>query len=96
MLVPSQDLNGVVTAVEQNSGSPRWQFPTGGLTFSAPAIADGMLYFGSMDQNLYAVDPQNGQEIWRLPLGSSVSSPVIYDGSLYVGTESGLVYAISD
>ncbi|MCZ7668272.1 MAG: PQQ-binding-like beta-propeller repeat protein [Chloroflexi bacterium] len=50
------DLEGLVTAVEQNSGSARWEFPTTGSIFSAPAIADGHLYVGSWDKNLYALD----------------------------------------
>jgi outer membrane protein assembly factor BamB len=94
-LVFVADLNGVVTAVEQNSGSLRWQFSAEDLIFSAPAMTGDVLYFGSMDQNLYAVNSQTGQEIWRLPMESGVSSPAIYDGVLYVGTENGNVFAVS-
>ncbi|MEJ5360735.1 MAG: PQQ-binding-like beta-propeller repeat protein [Spirochaetota bacterium] len=33
----------------------KWKFKTEGWVVSSPAIADGVVYFGSVDKNLYAV-----------------------------------------
>jgi len=33
----------------------KWKFKTGDTVFSSPAFADGVVYFGSFDNNLYAV-----------------------------------------
>ena len=33
----------------------KWKFKTEDAVFSSPAIADGVVYFGSDDGNLYAV-----------------------------------------
>ncbi len=33
----------------------KWKFKTEDAVFSSPAIADGVVYFGSVDGNLYAV-----------------------------------------
>ncbi|MBK8934260.1 MAG: PQQ-like beta-propeller repeat protein [Chloroflexi bacterium] len=56
------NLDGKLYAVEENTGVERWNFPTSGSVFSSPAIADGIVYFGSWDQNLYAVNGRNGQQ----------------------------------
>ena len=34
----------------------KWKFETGGSVYSSPAVVDGMVYFGSNDNYLYAVD----------------------------------------
>ena len=34
----------------------KWKFKTEGSVSSSPAVADGVVYFGSYDHNLYAVE----------------------------------------
>jgi len=66
----------------------KWQFETGGSVYSSPAIgSDGMVYVGSYDDNLYAINP-DGSMKWKFMTGSWVSSsPVISsDGTVYVGS----------
>jgi len=36
----------------------KWKFQTNGRVISSPAVENGLVYVGSMDQNLYAVDQQ--------------------------------------
>jgi hypothetical protein len=56
----------------------RWKFKTEGGIGSSPAIADGVVFFGSIDKYLYAVDVKTGQEKWKFKTGSEVfSSPAI-------------------
>jgi outer membrane protein assembly factor BamB len=39
-------------------GTLKWQFQTGGLVYSSPAIGDdGTIFVGSEDYYLYAVNP---------------------------------------
>ena len=41
-----------------SAGKLAWVFPTGGSVHSSPAIAaDGTVYIGSTDGNLYAIGP---------------------------------------
>ena len=65
----------------------QWAFPTGDGIGSSPAIgADGTIYVGSCDGNLYAINP-NGTEQWAFPLGVLSSCPAIgADGTIYVGS----------
>jgi len=74
-----------------------WRFTTGGVVHSSPAIgADGTIYVGSGDNDLYAVDP-DGTEKWRFTTESWVrSSPAIgADGTIYVGSFDGNLYAVN-
>lgn len=72
-----------------------WRFQTGGPVGSSPAIGpDGTAYFGSDDNNVYAVDV-NGNQIWKQPTGGAVhGSPTISPtGIVYVGSYDGNLYA---
>ena len=78
-------------------GQPRelWRFDTGEHVMSSPAIVDGVVYVGSLDNHIYAVDAVTGAEIDRFPTGFRVwSSPAIVSGVLYVGSNDKHLYAI--
>src|SRR6185436_15310385 len=58
--------NGTIYAVNAGSGKERWNYPAGASAFffSSPAIgADGTVYIGGEDGNLYAINP-NGTLAW--------------------------------
>lgn len=38
----------------------KWKFHTGGSVTSSPAVANGVVYVGSADHNLYALDSATG------------------------------------
>ena len=61
---------------------------------SSPAIANGVVYIGSNDNNLYALNANTGAKLWSYTTGNwVVSSPVVSNGVLYVGSADGNVYA---
>jgi outer membrane protein assembly factor BamB len=78
-------------------GAERWQFQTRDAVYSSPTIgADGVIYVGSLDGHLYAINT-DGSERWRFKTGGKVysSSPAISaDGVIYVGSRDGL-YAVN-
>ncbi len=83
-------------ALERNSHQLRWSFETGQSIWSQPLLLDDMLLFTSLDHNLYALDPQEGTEIWRLDLGGAAPvAPVVYEGQLYTGSFSRKIFKIS-
>ena len=79
-----------------NPGLLKWKFATAGaFGFSSPAIgANGTIYVGSEDGNLYAVNP-NGKQKWVVATAKFVeSSPAIgADGTIYIGSNDGSLYA---
>jgi outer membrane protein assembly factor BamB len=61
---------------------------------SSPSVAGGLVYFGSNDKHLYAVDMQ-GRGKWKIELGGAInSSPWPGDGVVFVGCDDGKIYAI--
>ena len=81
------------------SGGPtvRWKFKTGGFVGSSPAVDRGRVFFGSQNQDAYAVDATTGQEDWRFETQKIVfSSPAIANGIVYVGSHDGNLYALNE
>ncbi len=63
---------------------------------SSPAIAGGMVYFGSGDGNVYALDAGSGALRWKFHTGNVVhASPAIANGALYVGSWDTYFYALN-
>src|SRR6185437_15416845 len=43
----------------------KWTFKTDGPIIGSPAVSDGVVYIGSTDGNLYAVDQETGKQKWK-------------------------------
>jgi outer membrane protein assembly factor BamB len=72
-----------------------WRFKTGGEVSSTPVEVGGVIYFGSDDHLVYAIDAITGKEKWRLRTGSCVqSSPAVSNGVVYIGSLDYNLYAI--
>ncbi len=62
---------------------------------SSPAVAGGLVYFGSGDHNVYALDASTGGLKWKFPTGNVVhASPAVVDGVLYIGSWDSYLYAL--
>src|SRR5205085_5248422 len=73
----------------------QWQLKTGGSIYAPPLVADGTVYFGSYDYNVYAADAATGRERWRAKTGGRViGAPVLADGVLYFGSQDNKLYAL--
>jgi len=75
----------------------KWLFSTAGPISSSPALgADGTVYVGSTDHNLYAINP-DGTQKWIFPTSDAIaSSPALsMDGTIYVGSNDGNLYAVN-
>jgi len=73
----------------------KWKYQTGGGVTSSPSIADGVVYVGSLDKNIYALDADTGSKIWNFTTGYRVrSSPAVVDGTVITGADDGNVYGL--
>ena len=62
---------------------------------SSPVIADGLVYFGSGDGNVYALDAATGALRWKFHTGNVVhASPAVSNGMLFVGSWDSYFYAL--
>ncbi len=102
--------NGVMYALRAADGTVVWQFDTAdphteqrgnlqGIQSSAAVLADGRVYFGAADANIYCLNDK-GKLLWKTSLGNpdqtgpgaegahAWSSPAIFDGKVFVGRAS--------
>ncbi len=89
--------DGAIYALNAANGVLLWKFNTnlGGQSFSAPAVADGIVYVGKVDpyvikrtnEYLFALDAKTGTLLWKYETKGSPSSPSIAENIVYVGTE---------
>jgi eukaryotic-like serine/threonine-protein kinase len=64
---------------------------------SSAVVADGLVYFGSGDSNVYALDAATGKERWRFNNKGSwvIGSPAVRDDKVYFATsDTALLYAL--
>jgi len=72
-----------------------WKFRTGGVINSSPAVSGPVIYVGSNDGHLYALEAYTGKMLWEINTGGKITaSPAVADGTVYVGSHNGKFYAI--
>ncbi|MEA2582526.1 MAG: eukaryotic-like serine/threonine-protein kinase [Thermomicrobiales bacterium] len=72
-----------------------WEFQATSAIFSSAAIVDGVIYVGSLDGSLYALDSRSGPPRWQFTTGAGIlSSPSVANGVVYVGSEDMNLYAV--
>lgn len=75
--------------------STKWKFKTGGRVFSSPVVAGGVVYVGSLDHYLYALDATTGAVRWKFAThGPVTSSPAVAGNRVYVNSVDGSFYAV--
>lgn len=75
--------------------SPLWTFTTQGEVWSSPAFLDGVVYFGSDDHFLYAVEVATHQLKWKFETGGIVRSrPAVTDWMIYITSDDNNLYAL--
>jgi outer membrane protein assembly factor BamB len=72
-----------------------WKFTTAGAVMSSPSVANGIVYFGSQDHNVYAVNAKSGNLIWKFATNNTIESSVaVADNKVVTGAEDGYVYCL--
>ena len=79
-----------------SEGRLNWNYMTKGAVYSSPAAGDGIVYVGSYDHNVYALNARTGAKVWNYTTGSVVySSSLVANGIVYVGSGGGTIYALN-
>ena len=74
-----------------------WQYTTGSfIVSSSPTVANGVMYIGSWDNNVYALNARTGALLWKYATGGPVdSAPAVANGVVYFGSWDFNVYALN-
>jgi outer membrane protein assembly factor BamB len=95
--------SGVLYALNPD-GTLKWNYTiggtwtmSGGITDSPVIGSDGIIYVGSLDGNIYAINPTDGTVKWKYYIGSTIYNLALSNRTLYVanyGTKP--LYAFKD
>ncbi len=73
----------------------KWRFKTRAPVFSSPVADGNMVYFGSLDSTLYAVDINTGKVTWTFVTGGPIRSNVVINkNQLLFVSPHGILYSL--
>lgn len=88
-------LSGIAESSLPENPKVLWRFEAGDAITSTAAIADGMVYVGSDDEHLYALDLATGALRWKFKAEGFVrSSPTVTGDFVIFGDDHGVVRAL--
>jgi outer membrane protein assembly factor BamB len=95
-------VNGLaeLVALDAANGTVRWRKNTGTPTRSAPTVADGRLFFTTIDNRLLAYATEDGRELWVYQGTDTATAvlglpaPAYSDGFVVAGFGSGEIAAV--
>ena len=65
------------------------------IVYSSPSVSGGMVFVGSDDNYIYALDQYTGALQWRYKTGRvCISSPSVSGGMVFVGSCDNYIYAL--
>lgn len=86
--------NGDLYCYDLLTGEEKWHssFGTGGITYSAPAIHNGVVFInGGINAGICAIDAETGKQLWSGELAQFDNwSPAIYNSTVYAFVEGKL------
>lgn len=88
---------GTLLALNPVNGHMVWNFTNAenSRTFGTPAIANGWVYVGSYDENLYGLNMSTGKAIWVFHAGDFHPTPAISKNVVYAITSEANIYALN-
>lgn len=74
----------------------QWSFDTGRPVGTTPAVVDGRVFVADLDGIVYALDADDGTELWRFETADTIwsASPTVVGDVVYVSSTDGNLYAL--
>jgi outer membrane protein assembly factor BamB len=90
--------NRNVVALDKETLQQVWKFETKAGIWATPVLRNGVLYFATIDHFVYALNAEDGTEVWAAPAntgGLIGGSVLVTDDYIYVGNTLERLYRIS-
>lgn len=71
-------------AFNAGSGAELWHMPITNAIQVSPTIMNGVIYAGTIDGTIYAVDEQRGTQLWTMKVGGTIGQLLAYAEVVYV------------
>ena len=87
--------NGLVVALDADTGALKWQAVVKGEVLAVPAVDDGVVIVNTAAGVLHALDAETGEQVWQVesevpPLTlRGIAAPAIAAGGAIIGTATG-------
>lgn len=89
-----RDSRGFIAAFDAETGDELWRFEAGVIETS-PLLVGRLLYFGSWDRKVYALDVRTHKVVWTFSTGDEVkAAPAYQNGTLYFASYDNKMYAV--
>jgi len=81
-------------AINAQTGVVKWKVVSTGRSFSSPAVAGGVVYYGDATGeglgHLYALNALSGKQLWAFKVSADIfSSPVVQNGVVFFTSTDG-------
>jgi outer membrane protein assembly factor BamB len=91
-------LDGGIVALRASTGEVRWRRTRAGTSetiFGAPGVSSGIVFAGSIDEEVFGLSLESGGLIWHTAVHGSVQqAPTLDRDRLIVTTAKGYIYAL--
>ncbi|MGD8780171.1 MAG: PQQ-binding-like beta-propeller repeat protein [Ignavibacteria bacterium] len=72
-----------------------WEFKTGGIVYATPLIVNNTVYIGSEDSIFYAINFDDGSEIWQYKAGNKILSTAAYSNEVICFESGNVLYGLN-
>jgi len=87
---------GVSTSTVPQTNNFFMNFSVGKVFHSSPTVSTNILYFGSDDGKVYAVNIGTGKKIWEFVTNDAIwATPLVVGSMVYVGSSNDSLYALN-
>lgn len=75
-----------VKALNADTGAVEWTLATGQMVYSSASVLNGIIYIGSNDGKIYAINPADGSKKWDFQTNGGIyySSPAATEAAIFV------------
>ena len=89
-------LDGILYAINAETGKKRWTYQTNSSIKASPAIHDGVVYFGDGDGVFHAVDINTHEMKWQFQTEGEIISSANFAGDrVLFGSYDGFLYCLN-
>ena len=78
------------------TGGQVWNYTVGSYIGSPSAVANGYVYFGSLNQHFYCLNATDGKQVWNYTAGDYIqSSSAIVNDRVYFSSDDHDIYCLN-
>jgi outer membrane protein assembly factor BamB/tRNA A-37 threonylcarbamoyl transferase component Bud32 len=93
--IPTVSASSGPVVVSPDDIIPIWSFQVEDAVRSTPLVVNGVVFFGSYDNNLWALDAKDGNLKWKVATEGGIGSSPAYGGGLvFIGSSDQRLHAI--